>query len=76
VNGAGSLRIGTLIFEGMTNLDFAGPADLFARAKGASTLVLAKTAGAVRTDSGGRVLPDMPLAAAPDLDLLFVGGGP
>jgi putative intracellular protease/amidase len=71
-----AFTIGMLIFDNMTNLDFAGPADVFARVADATTVVLAKTTDAVRTDSGGRVLPDMALRDAPELDLLFVGGGP
>ncbi len=68
--------IGMIIFDGMTNLDFAGPADMFARVRAAKVHVLAKTRTAVTTDSGGRVLPDLSLAQAPQLDLLFIGGGP
>jgi cyclohexyl-isocyanide hydratase len=71
-----AFTIGMLIFDNMTNLDFAGPADVFARVADATTVVLAKTTDAVRTDSGGRVLPDRALRDAPELDLLFVGGGP
>jgi len=68
--------IGMIIFDDMTNLDFAGPADMFARVRDAHTIVLSKTSAPVRTDSGGRVLADMTLAEAPDIDLLFIGGGP
>jgi cyclohexyl-isocyanide hydratase len=71
-----AFTIGMLIFENMTNLDFAGPADVFARVADATTVVLAKTTDPVRTDSGGRVLPAVALRDAPELDLLFVGGGP
>jgi len=71
-----AFRFGLLIFDDMTNLDFAGPADIFARVPGAETVVFAKSDQPVRTDSGGRVLPDCRLADAPPLDLVFVGGGP
>jgi cyclohexyl-isocyanide hydratase len=69
-------QIGMIIFDQMTNLDFVGPADVFARIRAAKVNVLAKTRDPITTDSGTRVLPEMTLAEAPDLDLLFVGGGP
>lgn len=65
-----------IIFDKMTNLDFAAPADMFSRVRQAKVHVLAKTADYVTTDSGGRVLPDMALRDAPELDMLFIGGGP
>ena len=69
-------RIGMIIFDNMTNLDFAAPQDAFTKVRTAKVHVLAKTTGFVTTDTGGRVLPDMALKDAPDLDLLFIGGGP
>lgn len=69
-------RVGMLMFPDMTYLDFAGPNDLFARPRGVQVHALAKTLDAVRTDTGTRVLPDTTLRDAPELDLLFVGGGP
>lgn len=72
----GKFQIGMIIFDGMTNLDFAGPADIFARVREAEVHVLAKTIDAVTTDAGKRVLPDMALHDAPQLDLIFIGGGP
>jgi cyclohexyl-isocyanide hydratase len=65
-----------IVFDGMTNLDFAGPADIFARVPNARVHVLGRTRDAVVTDARIRVLPDMTFAEAPELDLLFVGGGP
>jgi cyclohexyl-isocyanide hydratase len=69
-------QIGMIIFDGMTNLDFVGPCDVLARVNAAKVNVLAKTRNHVVTDAGGKVLPDMTLAEAPELDMLFVGGGP
>jgi len=69
-------RIGMIIFDRMTNLDFAAPADMFARVRAAKVHVLAKTLDPIVTDSGGRVLADMLLRDAPPLDMLFIGGGP
>ncbi|MFC5472765.1 DJ-1/PfpI family protein [Paraherbaspirillum soli] len=69
-------HIGMLIFPGMTNLDFAGPFEVLARVPGATVHVLAKSDAPVRTDVGGTILPSMTLKDAPELDMLFVGGGP
>jgi len=73
---AKTFQIGMIIFDGMTNLDFVGPMDVLARVNAAKISVLAKTRNPVTTDANGRVLPDMTLAEAPDLDMLFIGGGP
>ncbi len=69
-------HIGMLIFPGMTNLDFAGPLEVLARMPGTVVHVLGKERAAVLTDIGQPVLPQLTLAEAPALDMLFVGGGP
>ncbi|WP_332751102.1 DJ-1/PfpI family protein [Hydrogenophaga sp.] len=70
------LRIGMVVFPGMTALDFAGPLEVFARLPGAEVHVLAKTLEPVRTDIGFFEVPTLRLTDAPALDLLFIGGGP
>ena len=72
----GPLSVGMIIFDGMTNLDFVGPHEVFARMPGATVHVLAKAPDPVVTDLGLRVQPTGTLRDAPPLDLLFVGGGP
>lgn len=69
-------NIGMFIFDKMTNLDFVGPADIFARIQQAKVTVIGKTTQAVTTDSGCRVIPELALSDAPQFDLLFIGGGP
>jgi cyclohexyl-isocyanide hydratase len=69
-------RIGMILFPNMTHLDFAGPSDAFARVRAAKVYVLAKTLDPITTDTGTRVLADLTLRDAPQLDLLFIGGGP
>jgi cyclohexyl-isocyanide hydratase len=69
-------RVGMIVFDRMTNLDFAGPADVFARVPGASVHVIAHSHGAIVTDAGIHVVPDVALDDAPELDLIFIGGGP
>ena len=68
-------HIGMLIFDGMTNLDFAGPLDVLARMPGAAVHVLARSREPVTTDIGIPVLPTLAFDEAPPLDMLFVGGG-
>ena len=68
-------HIGMLIFDGMTNLDFAGPLDVLARMPGAVVHVLAKSREPVITDIGVPVLPTLAFDEAPALDMLFIGGG-
>jgi len=68
-------HIGMIIFDGMTTLDFAGPADLFSRPPSARVFVLAKSTEPVVSDTNGRILPDMAFKDAPELDMLFIGGG-
>ncbi|HMN76860.1 MAG TPA: DJ-1/PfpI family protein [Burkholderiaceae bacterium] len=65
-----------LVFAGMTQLDFAGPLEVLARMPGAQVHVLGKERAPVLTDIGQAVLPQLALAEAPVLDMLFVGGGP
>ena len=70
-----TFHIGMLLFEGMTYLDFAGPQDGLTKLRNGKVHAIAKSRDVVTTDTGIRVLPDMTLDEAPELDLLFVGGG-
>lgn len=76
-SGGGSLfTIGMVAFDQMTNMDFVGPCDVFARVPGVRIVILASTPDPITTDSGYRMLPDMLFAEAPELNMLFVPGGP
>ena len=68
---------GILLFDGMEELDFAGPLEVFAMAKqdGDQVLTIAEKEGPVRGNLGLRVLPDHTIADAPPLDVLVVPGG-
>jgi cyclohexyl-isocyanide hydratase len=68
--------IGMLIFDDMTQLDFTGPYEVFAQMKGCEVKVIAKSREAVVAKGGLRFLPDTTLADAPQLDVVFVPGGP
>jgi cyclohexyl-isocyanide hydratase len=69
------LQIGSLLFEGLDQIDLTGPFEVFARIPNATYRVFAKTTAAVRDVRGLRISPDAALADAPQLDVLHVPGG-
>jgi len=71
-----SITIGFLLFPDMTNLDFAGPFEVFSQVPGAKVHLVAKSLDAVTADKGLRLLPDTTFADCPQLDVLCVPGGP
>lgn len=68
--------IGMLIFDDMTQLDFTGPHEVFTRLPGCEVRVIGESLQPVKAQSGLRILPDTAIADAPEVDLLFVPGGP
>jgi cyclohexyl-isocyanide hydratase len=69
------LQIGSLLFEGIDQIDLTGPFEVFSRIPNATYRIYAKTTAPVRDIRGLRLLPDALLAEAPQLDLLHVPGG-
>lgn len=70
------MRIGMLIFNDMTQLDFTGPYEVFSQMPGCEVKVIAASMAPVAARGGLKFLPDTALASAPQLDLVFVPGGP
>jgi cyclohexyl-isocyanide hydratase len=68
--------IGLLIFPRMTQLDFTGPFEVFARIPETKVHVLWKRIEPVVSDTGLAVLPTTTLDDCPDLDLICIPGGP
>jgi cyclohexyl-isocyanide hydratase len=68
--------IGMLIFPDLTHLDFAGPHEVFTRMPDCSVKVVAKSLQPVTAQSGLTVVPDSTIKDVPQVDLLFVPGGP
>lgn len=68
--------IGMLLFENMTQLDFTGPHEVFTRMPGCEVIVVARSLQPVTAQSGLRIIPDSTIDAIPQVDLLFVPGGP
>jgi cyclohexyl-isocyanide hydratase len=71
-----SLSIGMVLFPNLTQLDFTGPYEVFARLPNTRVYLLAETLEPVRSDRGLAFLPDTTFEEAPTLDMLFVPGGP
>ena len=69
------LEIGSILFEGIDQIDLTGPFEVLSRLPGARHRVYGRTADPVRDVSGLRLLPDGTLADAPQLDVLHVSGG-
>ena len=69
------LEIGSLMFDGMDQIDLTGPFEVLSRIPNSTYRLYAKTERAVRDVKGLRLLPDADLAEAPVLDVLHVPGG-
>ncbi len=69
-------RIIFVLFDGVTQLDFAGPAQFLSRLPGAIITVATKDGAAVETDSGFSILPNAAFGECPQADLICVPGGP
>lgn len=69
------LRIGSLLFEGVDQIDLTGPFEVLSRIPNSTYRIYARTMEPVRDIKGLRLTPDATLAEAPPLDVLHVPGG-
>jgi cyclohexyl-isocyanide hydratase len=69
------MTAGIVLFPGYTGLDVIGPHEVLVRTN-LRCLMLAASREPVVSDRGLRIVPDVELAAAPELDVLVVPGGP
>ncbi|MGH7101083.1 MAG: DJ-1/PfpI family protein [Acetobacteraceae bacterium] len=69
------LHIGSLLFEGIDQIDLTGPFEVLSRIPNATYHIYGKTAAPVRDVRGLQLTPDETLADAPPLDVLHVPGG-
>ncbi len=69
------LQIGSLLFEGLDQIDLTGPFEVLSRIPNSTYRLYGKTAAPVRDIRGLRLAPDATLADAPPLDVLHVPGG-
>lgn len=64
-----------VLFPGVTQLDFTGPAQVLSRLPDAKVIVAARDTEPVMTDSGFALVPTHAFADAPSADILCVPGG-
>jgi cyclohexyl-isocyanide hydratase len=69
------LHIGSLLFEGVDQIDLTGPFEVLSRIPNATYRIYGKTAEPVRDLKGLQLTPDAALGDAPPLDVLHVPGG-
>ena len=69
------LEIGSLIFEGMDQLDLTGPFEVLSRIPNSTYRLYGTDLRGIRDINGLRFIPDADLEAAPALDVVHVPGG-
>ena len=69
------LQIGSLLFDGLDQIDLTGPFEVLSRIPNATYRLYGKTIEPVRDLHGLRLTPDAALADAPQLDVLHAPGG-
>ena len=69
------LQIGSLLFEGLDQIDLTGPFEVLSRIPNSTYKIYAKGMTPVRDVRGLSLTPDAVLADAPKLDVLHVPGG-
>lgn len=69
------LQIGSLLFDGLDQIDLTGPFEVLSRIPNATYRLYGVTADPVRDVKGLRLIPDAPITQAPQLDVLHVPGG-
>lgn len=69
------MKIGFLIFENVTQLDFTAPFEVFARMPKSEVLLISKDMNPVKSDKGLLFSPSHTFENCPQLDLICVPGG-
>jgi cyclohexyl-isocyanide hydratase len=69
------LQIGSLLFEGVDQIDLTGPFEVLSRLPNSTYRIYGKSTEPVRDIRGLRLTPDAAIADAPQLDVLHVPGG-
>jgi len=70
------LQIGSLLFDGLDQIDLTGPFEVLSRVPNSTYRIYGKSTAPVRDLKGLRLTPDGRLAEAPQLDVLHIPGGP
>ena len=71
-----SHRVGLLLFPKITQLDLAGPYEVFCRMPGAAVHLLWKDTQPIKSEWGLELRPDTRFDDCPALDVFCVPGGP
>ena len=69
------LQMGSLLFEGIDQIDLTGPFEVLSRIPNSTYRLFGKTDAMVRDLRGLRLTPDAAIADAPPLDVLHIPGG-
>jgi cyclohexyl-isocyanide hydratase len=69
------LQIGSLLFEGLDQIDLTGPFEVLSRIPNSTYRIYGKTTAPMRDVRGLSLTADAALAEAPQLDLLHIPGG-
>lgn len=69
-----SLKVAVLLFDGVEEIDYAGPIEVFG-ASGSTILTVGLTKAPVTSVYGLRVTPEFDTSDLPDVDVLLVPGG-
>ena len=69
------MNIVFVLFDNVTQLDFAGPVQFLSRLPGAKTHIASKDGKAVSTDCGFAIVPNTCFADCPQADIICVPGG-
>ena len=69
------MNIVFVLFDNVTQLDFAGPVQFLSRMPGANVVVVSKDGNAVTTDCGFSILPTAGFRDCPQADIICVPGG-
>ena len=70
------LQIGMLIYPNINQLDVTAPAEVFFASKKCDVHMIWKNPEPVITASGLRIIPNYTFYNSPELDILFIPGGP
>jgi transcriptional regulator GlxA family with amidase domain len=70
------LQIGMVLFPQLTQLDLTGPFEVLSRLSETRVLLLWKSLEAITSDTGMSILPTSTFSECPQLDVVFVPGGP
>jgi cyclohexyl-isocyanide hydratase len=70
------LKIGIVLFEGVTSLDALAPFEVLARTPNSTCDLVAESTAPLRGDTGLVLTPHQSFAGAPQYDVIMVPGGP